>query len=63
MGVKNWVLSRGAFNLKAGTVSSSPLQQHADNEDSYRDPGDASISWISVAVQLLILTSADEVMD
>ena len=45
------------------TVCNLPLQQQADNEDSHRDRGDTSISWISVAVQLLILMSADEVMD
>ena len=33
------------------------------DEDSQRDWGDASISWISAAVQLLILMSAGEVMD
>ena len=53
----------GAFNLKVATAPSLPLQQQADNEDSYRDRGDASISWISAAVQLLILMSVDEVMD
>ena len=31
--------------------------------NSYRDRGDASISWISAAVQLLILMSVDEMMD
>ena len=52
----------GAFNLKIATVSSLLLQQQADNKVNYRDQGDASISWISAAFQLLILTFADEVM-
>ena len=49
--------------MKVTAVNSLPLQQQADNEDSYRDRGQASISRTSAAVQLLILTSADEVMD
>ena len=40
--------------MKVATVSSLLLQQ----ADSYRDHGDASISRISAAVQLLILTSS-----
>ena len=46
--------------MKVATVSSLPLQQQAD---SYRDQGGARISRISAAFQLLILTSADEVMN
>ena len=53
----------GDFNLKVVTGSSLLQQQQADTEDSYRDRGDASISWNQVAVQLLILMSVDEVMD
>ena len=45
------------------TVSSLPLQQQADNKDSYRDRGNTRISQLSAAFQLLILMSADEVMD
>ena len=52
-----------AFKLKVATIISLPLQQQGDNKDSYRDRGDASISRISAAFQLLIVTSADEVMD
>ena len=53
----------GAFNVKVATIASLPLQQQVDNEDSYRDRGDANISPISVAIKLFILMSADEVMD
>ena len=53
----------GAFNVKVATIASLPLQQQVDNEDSYRDRGDANISPISAAIKLFILMSADEVMD
>ena len=52
-----------AFNFKVATVSSLPLQQQDIEEDSYRDRGDTSISWISAALQLLIWKSVYEVMD
>ena len=55
-------LAERGFNLKVATICSLPLQQ-AESGDSCKDQADASISWISVAVQLLILTSMDEVMD
>ena len=53
----------GAFNLKVATIRSLPLHNKRTQPNSYRDPGDASIAWISAAFHLLILMSTHEVMD